>query len=63
LDKRFREDLCLDSINMVNLQVSVEEQFDMRFDPISSDLTEVFGSVGSLVSFLLAEDGEAEGRG
>jgi acyl carrier protein len=52
-NKKFREDLCLDSINMVNLQVAVEDDFDIRFDPISTDLAEVFSSVDTLTKFIM----------
>lgn len=57
-NKRFREDFCLDSINMVNLQVSVEDRFDIRFDPVSTDLTEVFNSVDTLTKFILLSKSE-----
>lgn len=51
-EHRLREDLELDSLGMVNLQVAVEDEFRMRFDPIETDLVEVFRTVGSLVKFL-----------
>ena len=37
---------------MVNLQVTVEDKFNIHFDPIEMDLLEVFETVGSLVTFL-----------
>jgi acyl carrier protein len=52
-NKRLREDFGLDSINMVNLQVSVEDGFDIRFDPVTTDLAEVFSSVDALTNFIL----------
>lgn len=51
-EHRLQEDLELDSLALVNLQVAVEDRFDMRFDPISMDLFEVFETVGSLAGFL-----------
>ena len=49
---RLREDLDLDSLFIVNLQVAIEDEFDMRFDPIENDLTEGIETVGSLVAFI-----------
>lgn len=49
---RLREDLELDSLAMVNLQVAVEDKFDIHFDPIETDLTDVFETVGSLGDFI-----------
>ncbi len=51
-----RDDLKLDSINLVNLQVAIEDSFDIRFNPLESDLALIFKTVGSLLSFL--ESGE-----
>ena len=57
---KLREDLELDSLAMVNLQVAIEDEFDMRFDPIENNLTEVFETVGSLMAFV--ESYLAQGR-
>lgn len=51
-EHRLREDLELDSVAMVNLQVAIEDEFDIRFDPIETDLAEVFDTVGSLADFI-----------
>lgn len=51
-EHRLQEDLELDSLAMVNLQVAIEDRFNIRFDPISMDLVEVFETVGSLAGFL-----------
>ncbi|MCA9734093.1 MAG: acyl carrier protein [Deferribacteres bacterium] len=51
-EHRLREDLELDSLAMVSLQVAVEDEFDIRFDPVETDLTEVFLTVGSLTKFI-----------
>ena len=60
LEHRLREDLELDSLDMVNLQVAVEDEFDIRFDPVETDLTEVFQTVGSLAEFLKIYAGNGE---
>jgi len=52
LRHRLREDLELDSLAMVKLQIAVEDEFDIHFDPIQMDLTDVFETVGSLGSFV-----------
>jgi len=52
LESRLREDLELDSLAMVNLQVAIEDEFDIRFDPVETDLTEVFETVGTLINFI-----------
>jgi acyl carrier protein len=51
-DHSLREDLELDSLGMVNLQVAIEDEFDIRFDPVETDLTEVFETVESLAEFI-----------
>ena len=54
LGKDLQDDLGLDSLTMVTLQVSVEDEFDLRFDPILMDLASVFQTVGTLVDFVRA---------
>jgi acyl carrier protein len=49
---RLREDLGLDSLAMVDVMVAMEDAFSIQFDPVTTDLEQVFGSVGSLASFL-----------
>jgi len=51
-EDRLREDLGLDSLGMVNLQVSIEDEFGIRFDPVETDLTEVFNTINSLIEFV-----------
>lgn len=53
-EHRLRDDLELDSLAMVNLQVALEDELDMRFDPIEIDLAEVFETVESLADFLVS---------
>lgn len=52
-EHRFREDLGLDSLAMVDLMVAVEDTFQVYFDPIQMDLDKVFESIGSLAEFIL----------
>lgn len=47
-----RDDLGLDSLAMVDVMVAVEDTFAMQFDPVGTDLEQVFTSVGSLADFL-----------
>ena len=51
-EDRLVEDLKLDSINLVNLQVMVEDEFDIRFNPIEDNLADVFETVGSLLDYM-----------
>lgn len=51
-NNRLKEDLKLDSINLVNLQVEIEDNFNIRFDPINMDLMSIFETIGSLTVFL-----------
>lgn len=51
-EHRLREDLELDSLAMVSLQVAIEDEFEIRFDPVQPDPTVVFHTVGSLAHFL-----------
>lgn len=46
------DDLGLDSVEMVGLQVAIEDQFSLRFDPLVDDLAEIFRTVDSLASYL-----------
>jgi acyl carrier protein len=51
-DDSLRDDLKLDSINLVNLQVEIEDCFNIRFNPLEADLALIFKTVGSLSRFL-----------
>jgi len=53
-EKNLRNDLGFDSIAIVSLQVSIEDEFDIRFNPLEIDFAEVFYSVSSLVNYILA---------
>ncbi|CCO22312.1 acyl carrier protein [Maridesulfovibrio hydrothermalis] len=47
-----RKDLGFDSLAIVHLQVAIEDEFEIRFDPVSTDFITVFETVGSLSNFL-----------
>ncbi|MBT3376934.1 MAG: acyl carrier protein [Lentisphaerae bacterium] len=51
-DHLLREDLGLDSLAMVDLMVAIEDAFSMQFDPVATDLEQVFMSIDSLADFL-----------
>lgn len=51
-EDRLQEDLGLDSVHLVDLTVALEDEFDIRFDPISVDFIEVFRTVDSLVNYI-----------
>lgn len=44
----FADDLMFDSVSLLYLQVAVEDEFDIRFDPLTDDFTSIFYSVDSL---------------
>lgn len=43
-----REDLEMDSLQIVLLQVELEDEFSISFDPIDDDFFLIFNSVGSI---------------
>lgn len=47
-----REDYELDSINLVNFQIEIEDYFEIRFDPVIEDLGEVFRSISTLSDYI-----------
>jgi len=49
-----RGTLGLDSLALVNVLVSLEDRFDVRFDPDAVDLAQAFSTVGSLAASLAA---------
>jgi acyl carrier protein len=56
--QRFREDLDLDSLHMVELQTAVEDHFAVIFDPEDDDLLDAFSTVGALASYVRRRRGE-----
>jgi acyl carrier protein len=59
LDSDLREDLQLDSISIINLQILIEDEFDIRFDPIENNLTEIFQTLNTLMKFLEKSNNES----
>jgi acyl carrier protein len=49
---RLRDDLQLDSLHLVELQVSLEDQFAVAFDPADEGLPDAFDTVGSLAAYV-----------
>jgi len=52
LESSLRNDLKLDSISIINLQILIEDEFNIRFNPIETDLSEVFKNVFSLIVYI-----------
>jgi acyl carrier protein len=56
---RIREDLDLDSLHVVELQVAIEDHFQVTFDPTDEEFLDAFATIGSLeayVCYLLEKD-------
>lgn len=51
-EMNLRDDLGLDSLNMVMLQVEIEEEFRFTFDPIEDDFEKIFETFGKLCGYL-----------
>lgn len=49
---RLAEDLQLDSFSIITLQVAIEDNFHIRFDPLEDDFVEIFRTIGQLVDFV-----------
>ena len=52
LESNLKDDLGFDSISLVELQILIEEEFNIRFNPIETDLSEVFKTITSLIEYL-----------
>lgn len=50
--QRFREDLDLDSLHMVEFQSIAEDEFGIIFDPEDEDLFDALSTVGKLASYV-----------
>ncbi len=42
------DDLGMESLHIVTLQIELEDEFGIQFDPIEDDFFEIFCTVGSL---------------
>ncbi len=51
-DVNLRDDLEMDSLDMVMFQVEIEDEFRIVFDPIEDDFERIFETFGSLCSYL-----------
>lgn len=49
---KLADDLQLDSFAIVTLQVAIEDNFDILFDPLEDDFVEIFCTIGHLVRFI-----------
>ena len=58
LESSLRNDLKLDSISIINLQILVEDEFNIRFNPLETDLSKVFNRVSSLVRYIEKQGNE-----
>lgn len=57
-DTALRENIGLDSIDLVVLQIEVEDRWNIRFDPFQDDFQKIFCSIGTLCEFLELKIGE-----
>ena len=58
--QRFREDLDLDSLHMVELQSVAEDEFGIIFNPEDDDLFDALSTIGALALYVQRHRGEAE---
>ena len=61
-DMHLRDDIGLDSIDLVILQINIEDRFHVRFDPLKDDFSEIFYSIGTLCEFLDKKTGGEYGE-
>jgi len=54
---RIVEDLGFDSIQLINLQVTLEDTFDFMFDPIDDDFSVIFYNIDSICKYLEGKKG------
>lgn len=48
LDTDIRKDLNFDSVMLVVLQIDIEDEFHIRFDPVRDDFQQIFTTVRSI---------------
>lgn len=61
-DMTLREDIGMDSIDLVVLQIEIEDYWKIRFDPMKDDFEKIFYSMRSLCEFLEQKIGERDGK-
>ena len=42
------DDLGMESLQLVTLQVELEDEFDIEFDPLEDDFYEIFQTIGTV---------------
>lgn len=52
MEDSFRENLGFDSVQMVNFQICLEDEFEFIFDPIEDDFEEIFKRVKNVCDYL-----------
>ena len=52
LESKLRNDLDLDSVSLINFQILIEDEFDVRFNPIEDDIAKIFYDISSLIDYL-----------
>ena len=57
-ESNLRGDLRLDSISIINLQILIEDEFHIRFNPMERDLNEIFYSILSLIAYIEEQNNE-----
>lgn len=55
-ESNLRDDLGLDSMDIVRLQILLEDRLNFRFDPVRHDLDAVFTTVGAIHRFLAEQN-------
>lgn len=51
-DTNLTTDLQLDSFSIISLQVSIEDNFGLFFDPIEDDFVKIFCTIESLANYI-----------
>lgn len=62
MDLKLRDEIGLDSIDLVVLQINVEDCFNIRFDPLADNFLKIFDSVGTLCEYVDSKIGETDDR-
>lgn len=52
LNDNLKAGLGFDSVAMVNLQISLEDEYNFIFDPIEDDFDQIFSSVKNICDYL-----------
>lgn len=52
MSDRFQEDLDMDSVKLVMLQIAIEDEFQIMFEPLKDNFIEIFSTVATLNKFI-----------